>query len=430
MSPPPHRLSLLVAFSTVFIDLLGFGMVVPLLPVYAKELLGHLTGMEQSLAVGLLLTSYGIMQFLFAPLWGRVSDRVGRRPILILSLAGSACFYALFGLATMWRSVPLMFAARIGGGIAGATIPTAQAYIADVTPRDQRTRGMALIGLAYGLGFTFGPMLGALALTASGDGHLSPWLGFSASALSAAALLLAVLKLAESLDRGAAPPRRTRLDVAALREALAVPSIGLLLATVFTSTFAFAAFEVTLVLALSHFLGVGQDDAKLLWAFAYIGLVQAVVQGGVVRRMARFTPEGRLCLIGVGLAIAGYLGMAAASHPERGGPLPLIVAASMVVSGLGFLYPSVNSLLSRRSDPARQGGVLGFGGGMNSLARIFGSIVAVVIFYQVGQTVPFWVSAGLMGCVLGLVVLAVRAGRDWVEEGMDAAHMLPADQGR
>ncbi len=410
--PGHQRASLLVVFLTVFIDLLGFGMVLPLIPVYAKELTTGYSETEAAWILGLLMTVYSIMQLVFSPLWGRVSDRVGRRPVLMVSLASSMFFYGLFGAATMYGSLAWMFAARIGGGIAGATIPTAQAYIADVTPPEKRTRGMALIGVAFGLGFTFGPLLGALALLSAARAHLSPWPGFTAAALSAAALLLAAVKLSESLDRHPAPRPRTYLDLAALRKALTIPSIGLLLATLFLSNFGFASFEGTLSLALASFLGIKRGGYQILLAFAYVGSVQTLVQGGVVRWMANFTSEGILCVIGTTLAIAGYVGLALSADPHSGDPALLMVAASVVVSGLGFVYPSINALISRRSDPATQGGILGVGGSMNSLARITGIMFAMQL-YAMGQTLPFWVAAVLMSVALILVAFAVQRGRDW-----------------
>src|SRR5205085_1547129 len=149
----PSRGSLLVIFLTVFIDLLGFGMVLPLLPIYARSF----EIKQEGLVIGLLMASFSAMTFIFAPLWGRLSDRIGRRPVLIVGLAGSVAFYILFGLATVWKSLAWLFVARIGAGIAGATIPAAQAYVADVTSLKNRAKGMALIGAAFGLGFTFGP---------------------------------------------------------------------------------------------------------------------------------------------------------------------------------------------------------------------------------------------------------------------------------
>ncbi len=160
MSESPRSGSLLVIFLTVFVDLLGFGMVIPLLPIYAEQF----TLDESGLQLGLLMASFSAMQFLFAPMWGRLSDRIGRRPVLMIGLAGSVLFYALFGFATVLGSIRLLFVARIGAGIAGATISTAQAYIADTTSLQNRAKGMALIGAAFGLGFTFGPLFAYVAL--------------------------------------------------------------------------------------------------------------------------------------------------------------------------------------------------------------------------------------------------------------------------
>ncbi len=404
--------SLGVVFLTVFVDLLGFGMVLPLLPVYARELMTDYGSVEKAWILGLLMTCYSVAQLLFAPLWGRVSDHVGRRPILLLSLAGSTCFYALFGLATMWGSLTWMFLSRIGGGIAGATIPTAQAYIADVTPRHQRTRGMALIGVAFGLGFTFGPLLGALALVNAATAHLSPWPGFVAALLSAGSLLLAVFRLAESIDWEAERGERKWFSFQALSDALAVPSIVLLLTTLFFSSFGFAAFEGTLSLVLADFLGLERGGYQILLAYAYIGFVQTVVQGGLVRWLARFTSDGILATSGAAIAVSGYLLLAVGAHPQTGGALLSMVAASIIVSGLGFIYPSVNALISRRSDPAKQGGILGLGASLGSLARISGIVVAMRLRAW-EATLPFWLAAMLMVLGTAAIILGVRRGRDW-----------------
>ncbi|MCA9148567.1 MAG: MFS transporter, partial [Planctomycetales bacterium] len=188
-----RRGSLLVIFLTVFIDLLGFGIVLPLLPIYAKRFTLDPSGLQ----LGLLMASFSAMQFFFAPVWGRVSDRIGRRPVIMVGLLGSIIFYSLFGIATIRRSMLLLFVSRIGAGLAGATISTAQAYIADCTTLEQRPRGMALIGMAFGLGFTFGPLLGFLAVPDAAQ-EPGPMPGFAAAILSAIALLLAIFVLPES----------------------------------------------------------------------------------------------------------------------------------------------------------------------------------------------------------------------------------------
>src|SRR5947209_9825570 len=173
-SSKSFRSAILILFLVMVIDLLGFGIVLPLLPRYGKELIeplfpGEVRKSLRGLILGLLMASFSLMQFIFAPMWGRISDRHGRRPFLLLGLAGSVVFYALFGFASDWGAMEghqklglvLLFLARIGAGIAGATVSIAQAVIADVTPPKDRSHGMALIGAAFGIGFTFGPVLGA-----------------------------------------------------------------------------------------------------------------------------------------------------------------------------------------------------------------------------------------------------------------------------
>ena len=206
----PHRGSLLVIFLTVFIDLLGFGIVLPLLPIYGEQFASQhgFTSAQTGWLIGLLMASFSAMQFFFLPMWGRLSDLFGRRPILLIGLLGSTVFYTIFGLATVWRSLVWLFVARIGAGIAGATISTAQAYIADTTTAENRTKGMALIGAAFALGFTLGPVIGAASLLVGTTGDVTPWPGYFAAGLSGMAFLLALWLLPESKT----PQDRQRTD--------------------------------------------------------------------------------------------------------------------------------------------------------------------------------------------------------------------------
>src|SRR5262245_1361297 len=193
------------------------------------------------------MSSFSAMQFLFSPLWGRLSDRVGRRPVLLIGLFSSSVFYALFGIATMQGSLPLLFVSRIGAGIAGATIATAQAFIADSTSDKERGKGMALVGAAFGAGFTFGPLFGSIWVSSEPGAGPSPAPGFVASALSFAAFLFALLVLPESRRAGG-----PRTDTGWLNwshwKSLHMPSVGTLILTFFVATFAFANFEATLAL--------------------------------------------------------------------------------------------------------------------------------------------------------------------------------------
>lgn len=408
-SPPPSRGSLLVIFLTVFIDLLGFGMVLPLLPIYAKAFGVH----EAGWVIGLLMSSFSAMTFLFAPIWGRTSDRVGRRPVLIVGLIGSVLFYLLFGVATVWQSLFLLFVARIGAGISGATIPAAQAYIADVTSLQNRAKGMALIGVAFGLGFTFGPLLGAAALLSSSGAELaaSPWPGYAAAMLSGIALILAIFFLPESLRPGQSRAGHRIFDIQAWHDALATPSIPALLLTAFASVVSFGAFETTLSLLLNdERLPFRFDFPQVLLYFAFVGLMLSLAQGFLVRRLAPRIGEVRMTLIGAAVTIFGFALLVAASHV--GQLWLLMVATAVEVTGFACMTPSLQSLISRRSDPAKQGGILGVSQSTSSLARVVGPLFAVPLFF-VSPSAPYWAALLIMLGSTAVFVIAARHGDDY-----------------
>ena len=408
MRESPHRGSLLVIFLTVFVDLLGFGIVLPLLPIYAADF----TLDESGFQLGLLMASFSAMQFVFAPLWGRLSDRMGRRPVILIGLVGSVVFYALFGVATIRKSLALLFVSRIGAGLAGATISTAQAYIADSTSLERRPRGMALVGMAFGLGFTFGPLLGYLAVP-TGTGDPGPWPGFAAAGLSTVALILAFFLLPESLHAGSQRAPGAFLDLGSLRTALAVPSIAPLLLSIFVCVLAFAGFETTLSLMIH-----GKTEPRafefsfrgVCLTYAYIGFVLAVVQGGIVRRLAGHVAEGPLALFGALAKVAGFMLLVWALYACS---LRLLLSGlTVIVIGFAFLTPTLNSLVSRRSDPARQGSILGVGQSISSLARILGSAIGIPLL-KLHPAAPLYAAAGLMSLGFLCILRANRSGGDY-----------------
>jgi MFS family permease len=423
-----------VIFLTVFIDLLGFGIVIPLLPRYAAFL--QMTGRDRSLTpeepvqstsddatsvgwrseltpaqnaiIGLLMSSFSAMQFLFAPVWGRLSDRVGRRPVLILGLLSSALFYGLFAFATHIRSLPLLFLARIGAGVAGATIPTAQAYIADCTPPEERGRGMALIGAAFGIGFTFGPLLGSFWVSDDPAGSPSSAPGVVAAGLSFLAFCLAVVILPESLPPGSGSVERGWLNLAALRAGLRVPAIGSLLLVFFVATVAFAGFEGTLARLTRD--GFGLSDRDNFFLFAYIGLLLSLSQGLFVRRMMLRLGELTLTVLGALLMTVGLAGLAVAAWQSS--QAVLLAVLPIAVLGFASLTPSVQSLISRRSDPSIQGGVLGLAQSVSSLARILGPLLGNLLYgYRPAytlHTLPYVLGAALMALALVLTLGLTR----------------------
>ncbi|HEX3150316.1 MAG TPA: MFS transporter [Gemmataceae bacterium] len=426
------RAALLTVFLVVFIDLLGFGIVLPLLPRYADRLLepAGITGQLSGWVIGGLLSVFSLMQFIFAPIWGRISDRVGRRPILLIGLVGSVVFYALFGYASSLMgsgSEPvsadtaklilwLMFVARAGAGVAGATISTAQAVIADCTPKEKRAHGMALIGAAFGIGFTFGPLLAGLAMIFL-PGH-PEFAGYAASTLSLLALILAIAKMPETRREDSLSPRRNWLDVRGLFSTLQTPTVGRLVTTFFLATFGFAGFEGTLALLNQEIYP--KNDEINYWIFAYVGFVLMLTQGFLYRKLVKKHHEVRLMRVGVGFMFLGLVGLAAVAMADQEMQLRKLmyfIALALGVVGFAFLTPSAQALISKRSDPSRQGEVLGVNQSFSALARILGPLTGVVLFkLESSHVLPYTASAVMLAIVMILLIGVGPTGANKKEE--------------
>jgi MFS transporter, DHA1 family, tetracycline resistance protein len=439
-APTSNRSALLIVFLVVFIDLLGFGIVLPLLPRIGDDYIAVIIpGGKQApmggLIIGLLMASFSLMQFLVAPIWGRISDRSGRRPILLIGLAGSVVFYALFGLACTYSPVDhamlalvLLFVARIGAGVAGATIATAQAVIADCTPPEKRKHGMALIGAAFGIGFAFGPLIGALAMTLFPANHEA--VGYSAAGLSLIALLLGLKLLPETRQFALAPPiHRRLLNWSAIQIALAKPAIGPVVAAFFLATLGFAAFESTLALFLRDTLDLGEENSY--YFFAFIGIVLLLTQGLLYRRLARRVSEPTFMVMGILLMAIGLAGLGVVTMTSnvplgtlRAVPFvgpsietaaanktwvdeavlfgPVFISLAFAVMGFAFLTPSAQALISRRTDINQQGEILGVNQSAAAMARILGPAIGLTLL-KINPLLPYGFGAVLLLLMLPLM---------------------------
>jgi DHA1 family tetracycline resistance protein-like MFS transporter len=363
-----RRTSLLVLFLTVFIDLIGFGMVIPFLPFYAREY------GASGIAVGAVVGIYSIMQFFFAPIWGRLSDRIGRRPVLLISLTASLCGYSLFAFA---RSFGVLLLSRIVAGIGGANIGTAQAYIADSTTPENRARGMGLIGAAFGMGFILGPPLSGILSTVGQHrglpGNLLPGLaaaGLSAIALSVAFFVLGESKTAFGQIRSKIPPQ---FDPRIWRLVRSNPPLALILAAIFLSLLAVAGMETSVTLHARDRFNFRQLD--LAWFFLFMGLIVATIQGGLIGRLAKALGERTLAAVGAG---SFTLGLVLLPSIYR---VPLLYAVAFFIAvGQGLTYPSLTSLVTKTTDPAQHGSILGIAAGIGSLARFIGPIIAGFLY--------------------------------------------------
>ena len=381
----------LILFATVFFDLLGFGIVIPFLPMYAARL-GIGAG-----SIGLILSAYSIMQFIFAPLLGRLSDRIGRRPIIMLGLLGSSLSYLIYGFTDSFAGLLI---SRAVHGACAATISTAQAYIADTTEESKRAHAMGMIGAAFGLGFVLGPAIGGLLGAVS---LRTPVL--FAAALTFANFILAGAWLPESRQpediapgASAGPGARQMLDLP--RRLQRHRAHALLFVVAFLMTFAIAALEATFALTVPAVYGYAAAGVGGLLAFA--GLVQAIAQGYLIGKLVPRTGETTLIVAGAAALALGLAPLGSwSSHAALYGMLALIAL------GYGFGTTAVAALISRCTGRELQGEALGLNQSVLALARVMGPIAGGMIYQAMGPAAPYLAGAGIAAVAM---VLATRIG--------------------
>ena len=419
--------SILVIFLTVFIDLIGFGIVVPLVPVYGKHY------EASGLMIGVIVASYSAMQFIFSPIWGRLSDRHGRRPILLFSTAGACLSYVVFalgsGLANHVSALWLLLVSRVFAGICGGNITVAQAYIADITPPADRSRRMGLIGMAFGLGFICGPAIGGLGLKFLG--HTGP--GWLAAGLCAGNFILAWRILAESL-KPASEHARTIPRFRQWMRTLESPGIGMLVVIFFLATFAFSCFETTLALLVNDRFNLGievdatKPAATVIWLFIFCGVIGAYIQGGAIGRLVKMLGEPRLIalslvLTGISLVLLpfikgeGPLVWRELLTPQGRPWLKMLGALALLSVGSSLTRPPVFGMLSNLTSAKDQGATIGVAQSAGSLARILGPLFSAGLYTHV-PALPYLVCGVISVGTGGLALQRLRDVRPAAVESL------------
>jgi DHA1 family tetracycline resistance protein-like MFS transporter len=380
--------SLLVIFLSVFIDLIGFGIVLPLLPGFAEDNFRP-DFSAKGFVIGGIIASFSLMQFLFAPAWGKLSDRIGRRPVMLVSNLGAAGSYALFAFAcSMSGTAGLIWIliSRIFAGICGANLSVASAYIADITPPEKRSARMGLIGMAFGLGFIFGPALGAFSIEIF---HSKQAAGWVAASFCAANFILGWFILGESRQPNSAPVT-PRPKMNQWSHTLAQPKLGVLICVFFFATFCFTCFESTFPLLARHQFAVSAQSLnhRIGYLFTYAGVIAALVQGVIGKLVKKF---GEPNLIFSSLIIFA-IGLAALPFQNH---LPgILIVIALLAIGSGLNRPPVFGMISLNSSEHEQGANLGVAQSFGSLARILGPIFAGTLFF-VKPSLPYVITGGI-----------------------------------
>ena len=397
------RSPLFVIFLTVFLDLLGFGMIIPVSAYYAQHY--HATDAQ----IPLLGAMYSIAQFLFMPFWGRLSDRIGRRPVMLASVLSSVFSMAIFGAAA---SLPWLFFARFFAGATTANIGTAQAYISDVTTPENRAKGMGIIGMAFGLGFILGPFIGG-ELSAFAKAHNMGYglLGYVSSGLAAINFIAAFFLLPESL-----PKEKRNLSVRVplltqARDAFTTPGLNVVFLVFAVTTFAFVNMESTFALLTMHHLGWtdANDGARSNGhVFALIGVISAITQGGLIGPLVKRFGESRVLVTGLALLACGLGGLGFITSVAT-----LVISTIFISIGNSLVSPSIYALVSKFAPHTRVGGVIGVQQSLGALMRVLGPLGAGLLIRTEGNDVvwPLWLAGMLTGTSMLFALSLLRAAK-------------------
>lgn len=392
--PPGHARALATVWFTLFLDLVSFGIVIPVLPFYAKS-----TGASEGL-IALLATAYSAAQFVMAPVLGRLSDRHGRRPVMLISIGGSTLAMLTLGFA---QSLWMLFLARTISGVCNANVSTAHAYVADRVPPHQRARYMGMMGTAVGLGFIVGPSLGGV-LARPGMPQFPFFVGAGLSLIN---FLMAVLWLPESrrpsASSGPLPPRPSLLAVAR-DPAFWRNQIGVMVAVYFCFFCAFAAMEATFALFTEACYGWGENQTGKF--FAFVGTVIVLFQGFLVGRAVASFGERRSLALGLTMSATGFACMAMSPSV-----LWVLIGGFFTAGGNGLIMPSMSALVSRNSSSHDQGINAGFAQSAGALGRIVGPMIAGLLFELIGPRAPMGSSATLVVVVCFMVLARVHEPR-------------------
>jgi MFS family permease len=407
------RSPVFVLFITIFIDMLGFGIIIPILPIFTKEL------GAQDYQIGLIAMIYPIMNFLFAPLWGTLSDRHGRRPIILISVLITGIAYLVFAQV---NALPILFISRLLSGIGSANISVAQAYITDVTTAKERTKTLGLIGAAFGIGFIIGPSAGGFLKSISSPGQVD-WVGYVTATMSFINFALAYFFLPESKkEKRKDAPFNLKVVTNIITE-LKKPSIRELLIINFIFIASFMLMQISSSLMWKEIDNL--NDTQIGYVFTFVGVVTVIVQGVLVGRLVKWIGEKKMVFYGIFFMI---LGLVILPFAVRQYFIPFeLLGLSLIALANGCLIPSITSLITKYSDPRDVGQVLGVNQSFGSIARATGMGISGFLF-GINYHMPFLVAAIIMSICFWLIMSFSKIDRQRNQSAEEDLRPVVSDQ--